>query len=64
MKDENPNPWNTFLETGSVLDYLAYKSVFDNEEYFGNEPNSDAITKGQNDENYDGRSYNKGTKHW
>ncbi len=54
--------WNTFLSTGSVLDYLAYTSIHDKEtadkSSDGEEPSEDGY------ESEHGRSDNQGTKYW
>ncbi len=41
--------WNNFLRSGSILDYLQYKSI----------SNSNNESQGKTDENKDRRTYNK-----
>ena len=54
--------WNTFLSTGSVLDYLAYASIHDKEMADG--CNKDTELSEDEYESEYGRSDNQGTKYW
>ncbi len=48
--------WNSFLMSGSVLDYLQYKSI-------QNAKKGDRAPLEDNDENKDKRTDNKGTEY-
>ncbi|MGN0551280.1 MAG: hypothetical protein ACI4I4_05480 [Acutalibacteraceae bacterium] len=56
---EEADAWTNFLQSGSVLDYLTYKSISNSRENpAGNSPEE------SENENQDGRSDYQGTKYW